>query len=101
MKKRLCPTCKNKFAPPPRGRRPRYCSAACRQKAYRKRTSDPHAHLKALCLSDLYKIEDKTARAQAAIKVLVETGHAYLLANPHEPKPKKPTLKLVKPESDE
>jgi hypothetical protein len=40
MKKRKCAVCKQ-IIQPVRGRPPRYCSAACRQKAYRRRLADP------------------------------------------------------------
>src|SRR4051812_21111830 len=36
-----CPICKQTFEPPERGRPQRFCSAACRQKAYRKRAARP------------------------------------------------------------
>ena len=34
----VCPTCGSPLPPPSRGRAPRYCTSACRQRAYRART---------------------------------------------------------------
>ena len=86
MKKIRCPICKTMFSPPNQGRRPRYCSAACRQRAYRKREADPHRKLKALVASDLYKIKDATARVRAAVKVLEEAGYEVILEQRSKPR---------------
>jgi len=94
--KRRCKTCKKSFSAPDRGRRPKFCSAACRQKAYRKREADPHGKLKALWASDLYKIKDITARARGAVKVLEELGYEVILNRRTTPRPqKKPSLTVV------
>jgi site-specific DNA-methyltransferase (adenine-specific) len=37
-RKRRCKRCRNPFTPPPTGRRRHYCSDACKQAAYRKRS---------------------------------------------------------------
>lgn len=90
-----------KFAAPQRGRRPKYCSQACRQKAYRRRASNPQTKLKLLFQSDLYKIRDLTARRRAAIKVLNELGYKVYL-KPLREKPTKsiPNLKLISNEGN-
>ena len=73
-----------------------YCSAACRQKAYRKREADPHGKLKALLRSDLYKIRDQTDRGRAAKKVLEELGYEVTLKRRTTPRPQqKPNLTVV------
>ncbi len=103
MKKRTCPTCRNGFEPLGRGRRPRFCSAACRQKAYRKRTKAPlRIPLKAL-KSDLYAIADRNARARAAVKILEEAGYDVHLERRTTPPPKRsrPRLKVVDDQSGE
>ncbi len=106
MKRPKCKACGERFVPPSRGRRPRYCSAACRQKAYRKRAANPHYHaLKALS-SDLYAIKDISARARAAVKVLEEMGYEVGLwrgGNWPPKKKRKPFLRVIdssKPEED-
>ncbi len=106
MKRLKCKQCRERFVPPSRGRRPRYCSVACRQKAYRKRAANPHYHsLKALS-SDLYAIKDLSARARAAVKVLEEQGYEVGLRRGGNwpPKKKRKTfLRVVsssKPEDD-
>ncbi len=106
MKSRKCKQCRERFVPPSRGRRPLYCSVACRQKAYRKRVANPHFHaLKALS-SDLYAIRDISARGRAAVKVLEEQGYEVGLrrgGNWPPKKKRKPFLRVVsssKPEDD-
>ena len=81
-----CKSCRTSFSPAERGRRPRYCSAACRQKAYRKREARPHRKLEALFISDLYKIEDSAARIKAAVKVLEEAGYEVILERRSKPR---------------
>ncbi len=106
MKKVKCKQCRESFAPPGKGRPPRYCSVACRQKAYRKRRAHPHYHMLKLLSSDLYAIRDLTARARAAVKVLEEQGYEVGLrqgGNWPPKKKRKPFLKVVasqEPETD-
>ncbi len=87
MKKLKCRACKKSFYPPPFGRRPVYCSAACRQKAYRGRAAAPHRQALKALRSDLYRIEDNTARGKAAIKVLEELGYEVSIKRRHGPPP--------------
>ena len=97
MKKVKCKQCRTLFLPPNRGRRPRYCSAACRQKAYRKRAGNPHrAALRAL-KSSIYAIRDRSARGRAAVKVLEELGYEVTLERRRGPPTKKrgPHLRVV------
>ena len=89
MKQIKCRSCKKSFYPPPFGRRPRYCSAACRQKAYRERAAALHQQALKALESDLYQIKDITARGKAAIKVLEELGYEVSIKRRHEPPPKK------------
>ena len=83
------------------GRPPKYCSAACRQKAYRKRCSNPHAVPLRLLRSDLFAIEDRDARMRAAVRVLNDMGYEVSLervaANPKQTGRAKPGLVLVEP----
>lgn len=94
MKITKCKCCKKKLAPV-RGRPPSYCSAACRQRAYRKRQAVHPATR--LIQGDLYKIRDDTARAKAAVKVLEELGNVVTLERRSGPPPKPPgpSLSLV------
>lgn len=97
-----CKFCKRKFTPPGRGRKPTYCSQACRQKAYRKRQADPHRPALKAFTSDLYSIRDRTARARAAVKVLEELGWIVTIERRQGPPPKQrqPYLELVKSADD-
>ena len=91
-----CKACKKRFPPPARGRRPEYCSAACRQKAYRQRQAGSYRKPMALLTSDLYKVKDITARCRAAVKVLEEAGYVVTLERRTTPRPKPKTrLKLI------
>ena len=98
MKKMTCKHCRARFLPPNRGRRPRYCSAACRQKAYRKRATNPLRTAFRAMTSDLFAIQDLTARKRAAVKVLEDGGYVVLLTRRSGPPPKKhePQLRVVK-----
>ena len=79
MKRIKCAHCKERFPPPNRGWRPRYCSAACRQKAYRKRAANPHRSMLRVLRSDLYAIKDSSARGRGAVRVLEELGYEVFL----------------------
>ncbi len=106
MKKISCKQCRERFVPPNRGRRPRYCSVACRQKAYRKRAANPHHQALKLLSSDLYAIKDLAARERGAVKVLEEMGYEVGLrrgGNWPAKKKRNPFLRVVsssKPEDD-
>ncbi len=106
MKRLRCKQCRERFVPASRGRRPRYCSVACRQKAYRKRVANPHFHLLKALSSDLYAIRDLSARGRAAVKVLEGQGYEVGLRRGGNWPPKKkrePFLRVVsssKPEDD-
>jgi len=106
MKRLKCKQCRERFLPPSRGRRPRYCSVACRQKAYRKRAANPHFHLSKALSSDLYTIKDLAARGRGAVKVLEEMGYEVWLGRGGNWPPKKkhkPFLRAVsssKPKDD-
>ncbi len=106
MKRLRCKQCRERFVPPSRGRRPRYCSVACRQKAYRKRVANPHFHLLKALSSDLYAIKDLAARGRGAVKVLEEMGYEVRLGRGGNWPPKKKRksfLRVVdssKPEDD-
>ncbi len=103
MKKIACKQCRERFLPPSRGRRPRYCSVACRQKAYRKRGGHPFRLALSALKSDLYAIKDHSARERAAIKVLEELGYEVSLTRRSGPPPKKrePHLRAVDSSKDE
>ncbi len=103
MKRIKCKQCGARFLPPNKGRRPRYCSAACREKAYRKRASESSAPILRALESDLYAIKDRSARARAAVKVLEERGYEVYLEKRRGPPPKKrkPHLRVVDPSKGE
>src|SRR5207244_1760278 len=92
LRSKRCPQCRSMFKPRGRGRPPRFCSAACRQKAYRKRAADPRRPALKLYQSWLHKIVDRPARFTAALKVLEDEG---VIGRGHLSKRAKPTLKLV------
>ncbi len=106
MKSLKCKQCRERFVPPSRERQPRYCSVACRQKAYRKRVANPQYQMLKLLSSDLYAIRDISARGRAAVKVLEELGYEVGLRRGESWPPKKkrkPFLRVVsssKPEDD-
>lgn len=72
---RRCPTCKRPLPKTARGRAPRYCSAACRQKAYRKRMSAPFRPAKLALLKDL----DGVRSRDRAVKTLQALGYQVRL----------------------
>jgi len=79
------------------GRRPQYCSQACRQRAYRNRVAKKSVPCEIL-KRDLYSMEDRTARFKAAVKVLKELGYEVevTLQKREGQQPKKPNpLKSV------
>ena len=84
-----CPNCKQKFTAAARGRKPKYCSQACRQQAYWRRKTDPAGPAMRVLQNDLQAIRNRTARIKAAYKVLEDAGII-------EPRPRaRPQLKLV------
>jgi hypothetical protein len=92
MTKLKCALCKRKFAAPARGRKPKYCSQACRQQAYWRRKTDPNRAALTAIQSDLMAMSNRTARIKAAIKVLEDAG----LMEPRA-RPSRPQLRLVRP----
>lgn len=79
-KSRRCQTCRRTIKANPLGGRPRlYCSAACRQRAYRKRVLENPQAVTAL-KSDLREVQDRTARARQAVNTLEDLGFAVRLA---------------------
>jgi endogenous inhibitor of DNA gyrase (YacG/DUF329 family) len=83
--RKKCPICKVSFNAVTAGRRRKFCSRACRQKAYRMRAARSPA-LKAL-ESDLFRIRDNTARGNAAVRVLEELGFEVTLTRRKSPRP--------------
>ena len=79
-----CKVCKKRLTPE-RGRPPRYCSAACRQKAYRQRVADPH-RMPLLHLADDI---DKVSTKMRYVRGLEALGFAVTL---------KPLLKTERPQ---
>ena|SRR2546427_8298551 len=71
-----CRRCKTKIPPQTGGGRPKkYCSASCRQAAYRRRMADPHAHAKSLFARDLHKAADGSGRVRVHVRALEELGY--------------------------
>lgn len=100
MAKSRCRHCKKKFEPTGIGRRPSYCSVACRQGAYRKRLKEsPMRAWLRVVEGDLFAIQDRTARGRGAVKVLEDLGYdVYLTKRPGPVKPgaaRKAQLTLV------
>jgi len=99
MKRRRCKTCKKPLAGGERGRPAAYCSAACRQRAYRKRSQNPRAVPLRLLRSDLLAIKEREARKRAAVAALNQLGYAVRLtwvgANPRQVGRAKPRLTVV------
>ena len=100
MRRPKCPVCKHSIAASGRGRRPIYCSRACRQKAYRKRFAEP-PHLR-LLRNDLFQIRDRAARARGAVAVLEGLGYAVSLGRrdvaPAQRQRPAPRLRVVRSE---
>src|SRR5262249_39761161 len=99
MRSIRCRVCKSKFKPPgTRGPQPRYCSPACRQKAYRKRAANPHRFGLRAFQNDLQKIQDRDNRVTAAVKVLEDAGLVVHLERGKVsilPKGVKPPLRVI------
>ncbi len=96
MKRRKkCPVCKAAFESVTGGRRRKFCSRACRQKAYRERAAQ-HPAFKLLA-NDIFSIQNREARARGAVRVLKKLGYEVTLTWSEGPKPSKedPPLKLV------
>jgi hypothetical protein len=83
-KRPKCPTCKNRFRPPARGRPAVFCSAACRQKAYRSRARYP---VLKILTNDLRAFRDGEARKRGAVKVLEDLGYIVHLERGVKPGP--------------
>ena len=94
MKSKKCPVCKSRLKPPEQGRHPRYCSAACRQKAYRRRRADPRRQALKLLRNDMATMADQQARARGAVKILEDLGYDVQLEKRQGPPPKKPKPRL-------
>jgi hypothetical protein len=74
---------------------PLYCSAACRQKAYRVRQKQPVS--RRLLLSDLQAIADRTVRVNGVLRVLRDLGYDARPTRRNGPPPKRrrPGLTVV------
>jgi len=78
-KRRFCKSCKGPTQKQQRGRPSQYCSAACRQAAYRKRLATPHYALKKLFARDLRTSATTTGGIAAAIRYLESHGYVVTL----------------------
>ncbi len=75
MKKPRCTHCKKAFAPPKRGRPPRYCSASHRQRAYELRRAQAEVSIPLLALGrDIDSVRTKAGIERAVIDVLRKIG---------------------------
>jgi hypothetical protein len=99
MKKGRCKTCKKPLARGGPGRPAAYCSPACRQRAYRKRSQNPRAVPLRLLRNDLLAVADREARKRAAVDTLNQLGYEVQLtrvgANPRQIGRAKPQLKVI------
>ena len=68
-----CAWCKNRFAPPSKGRRPIYCSHSCRQRAYEVRRAQQRVP-ELLLGGDMEDIRTKAGVERAAVDVLRKLG---------------------------
>jgi len=88
-KKMKCAWCKSRFKPPLRGRRPKYCSHSCRQRAYEARRAEQN--IPSLLLGrDMDNIRSRDGIRRAVVDVLRELGML-----PETSKGAKPQLRLV------
>lgn len=74
--RKTCKVCKKPLRKSETGRKRIYCSTGCRQKAYRKRVSNPFAEY----VESLKASKERAAREKQAIKVLEELGYTVFLA---------------------
>lgn len=91
-----CKSCKRNLPRGKPGRPAKYCSAACRQKAYRKRSANPYAVPLRLLRNDMDAVKDRDARMLAAVRMLNNLGYEVSL-NWVGTKPRqaeRPSLKL-------
>lgn len=66
-----CARCGKKFAPPPRGRRPKYCSRSCRQRTYEARAEQRKLPFR-LMARDLESAKVKAEVRRLVVEVLEE-----------------------------
>jgi hypothetical protein len=90
-----CKMCRKKLPAVSGGRPAVYCSAACRQRAYRKRAADPARSMLQALKNDLFAIKDRTARAKGAVKVLEDLGYTVTLEK-GAPQHKQQSLRRLK-----
>ena len=74
-----CAWCKNRFAPPSKGRRPIYCSHSCRQRAYEVRRAQQIVP-ELLLGQDMEDIRTKAGVERAVVDVLRK--HGFLPPSP-------------------
>ena len=86
--KMKCRWCRKRFQPPSKGRRPRYCSHSCRQRAYEARRAQQKVP-ELLLGRDMGDIRTKAGVERAVVDVLRKLG--FLPALPKT----KPRLRLV------
>ncbi len=99
MKSKKCRACKSTIRYKGRGRYPKFCSAACRQRAYWKRVKSPFAQMPVRLLQK--DIDHMHARTRL-VHALERLGYAVTLTrvgNPQTLKP--PALHIVKTDAGE
>ena len=88
-----CSWCKKRFKPPSKGRRPKYCSHSCRQRAYEMRRAQQRVP-ELLLGQDIDGIRTKDGVERAVVDVLRRLG---LLPSISKTKPR---LRVVKKEDE-
>ncbi len=93
MKSKKCKACKTTIKYTGRGRYPKFCSAACRQRAYWKRAQN----LPAMPLRLLQKDIDHMTAKTRLVRALERLGYTVTLTRVGNPQPlKQPALHVVK-----
>jgi hypothetical protein len=92
-KRPRCAYCKKTFAPPKRGRPPRYCSASHRQRAYQLRRAQ--AEINILSLARGRDVDDMHTKAGIE-RAVVDALRKFGVLPPAAPPIKR--LRIVKPE---
>ena len=93
--------CKKRFRPKARGRRPRYCSASCRQRAYERRQIENEVAQRIpmrLLAGDMEGIKTRDGVRRAIVDVLRELS---LIAIPPDQPKRGPKLRVIRDDKED